>query len=218
MPPVPRHATSGWDRRGDGGDDLRLLVVGDSTAAGFGVSRLSDALAGCLARDLAEVAGWPVSWTVAGQFGASARRIRHRILPAVGDGHDIAVLLAGTNDAVAEVDDGSWVDDLDAIVNDLTQRSRWLVVVGTPPFTHFPGLPRMLACELADRGRRLDHLTEAVCRRHAQTVWLSVADTDLGPESFAADRFHPSPVGYRRLARAVMATLPDLLITGPTAE
>lgn len=107
---------------------------------------------------------------------------------------------------------------LDAILKGLRQRSRWLVVVGTPPFTHFPGLPRMLARELADRGRRLDQVTESVCRRHAQTVWLSVADTDLGRESFAADRFHPSPVGYRRLARAVMATVPDLLITGPTAE
>lgn len=53
------------------GPRVRIAVVGESTAAGCGVDTQDDGFPGCLARELAARTGRPVSWEVAGQFGAT---------------------------------------------------------------------------------------------------------------------------------------------------
>lgn len=76
-------------------ETLRVGVLGDSTAAGCGVDTHDDGFAGCLARALAARTGRTVTWEVVGEFGATSRRVRYRLLPRLGDNLDIAVLLAG---------------------------------------------------------------------------------------------------------------------------
>lgn len=61
------------ERSLDGGA-LRLLIVGDSSAAGVGAAHQDEALAGCLARSLAAQLGRPVGW----QLVATAARRRSR--------------------------------------------------------------------------------------------------------------------------------------------
>jgi hypothetical protein len=68
----PTSGTAGTGSR----PPLRIAVVGDSTAAGCGVGNHDDGFAGCLAREIAARTQRPVRWQVAGQFGATARRIR----------------------------------------------------------------------------------------------------------------------------------------------
>ncbi|GAA3379162.1 hypothetical protein GCM10020367_61620 [Streptomyces sannanensis] len=70
---------------------------GESTAAGCGVGTHDDGFPGALARDLAVRCGRPVTWEVNRGHGATARRTRHRLLPAIGTGLGAASLLAGVN-------------------------------------------------------------------------------------------------------------------------
>jgi hypothetical protein len=77
------------------GTPLHIAVVGESTAAGSGVDNHDEGFTGCLAREINAHTGRPVQWQVAGQFGATARRIRYRLLPQLDEDLDAAVLLAG---------------------------------------------------------------------------------------------------------------------------
>lgn len=60
---------------------LRIAMLGESAAAGCGAGSHDDAFTGCLAREINARTRWPVQWQVVGQFGATARRIRYRLLP-----------------------------------------------------------------------------------------------------------------------------------------
>ncbi|MGC8159861.1 hypothetical protein ACP3WZ_25375, partial [Salmonella enterica] len=53
-------------------EPLRVLVVGDSSAAGVGVEHQEHALAQPLARQLAERTGHPVAWQLVAQSGVNS--------------------------------------------------------------------------------------------------------------------------------------------------
>lgn len=181
---------------------LRIAVVGDSTAAGCGVGRHADGFAGCLAREITERTQWPVQWQVAGQFGATARRIRYRLLPQLGDDHNVAVLLAGANDVMSRRSPAQWHADLSAIVDGLTERADYIVVAGIPPFALIPAIPASLGHYLSERATALDAISRQICTECGCATWVSL--TGVPPAGFfSSDRFHPSAVGYQLWARAV---------------
>ncbi|NLP85287.1 SGNH/GDSL hydrolase family protein [Microbacterium sp. CFH 90308] len=184
-------------------EPLRIAVVGESTAAGAGVAVHQDGFAGALAHGLAESTGRAVLWSVVGQFGATARRIRHRLIPQLGPRYDLVVLLAGANDVLSGRSAAEWRADLTAILDLLALRSGRTIVVGTPPFASFPSLPRTLRRHLAESGQALDEVARQVCATREDAEWMPSADDQVGPDFFAADGFHPSAIGYRRWAELV---------------
>src|SRR5512137_1353236 len=66
-PPGPRAG-----REGRGRDDIRLLVIGDSSAVGVGAPHQDLALARPLARHLAQISGRRVHWTLLAQTGMTS--------------------------------------------------------------------------------------------------------------------------------------------------
>jgi lysophospholipase L1-like esterase len=183
------------------GSPLRIGVLGESTAAGCGVDTHEEGFPGCLAREFVARTGRPVTWEVVGQFGATSRRIRHRLLPELGGELDLAVLLAGGNDVLARRTPGEWRDDLTAIVSGLADRAEHVVVSGIPPFARFSSWPATLARYLGERAATLDEISRQVCAERQRTTWI---DTSAPPADFLArDRFHPSAAGYRGWAEAV---------------
>ncbi|BEL02480.1 hypothetical protein Q0Z83_006710 [Actinoplanes sichuanensis] len=84
------------------GPVLRLAVLGDSSAAGFGAPDHATALAGQLATALAADLSRTVSWRVAARGGATARTVT-ALLPrltdqATGWRPDLVVVAVGVND------------------------------------------------------------------------------------------------------------------------
>jgi lysophospholipase L1-like esterase len=186
---------------------LRIAVVGESTAAGCGVDSHDEGFAGSLARELTARTHRPVDWQVAGQLGATARRIRHRLLPQVDEDLDAAVLLAGGNDVMSRRTPEEWQDDLTAIVDDLTGRAGHVVVAGTPPFALFPAMPATLGRYLSERAAALDEVARRVCASRPCATWVTMPGIP-GPDFFARDRFHLSAVGYRHWAQVIAGHLP----------
>lgn len=186
---------------------LRLGILGESTAAGCGVDAHERAFAGALAHRLS-VGGQPVEWRVAGELGATARRIRYRLLPQLLGDFDLVVVLAGANDVLARRSPEQWGDDLAAIVNDLSGRSGLVMVTGIPPFTAFPSLPSTLTRYLAARGRELDAVSRQVCDGVANAEFVASAPDLVGDGFFARDGFHPGERGYSRWAELVADALP----------
>jgi lysophospholipase L1-like esterase len=203
--------------RGDGrygqrftGRPLRLVVLGDSSAAGFGVHRPRETPAALLANGLARRLRRPVAARTFAVVGATSKRLVPQVEAALDERPDLAVILVGANDVTHN-------DNRAAAVRYLADAVRALraagaeVVVGTCPDLgairpiHPPlrWLARYWSRQLAAAQ------TVAVVEAGGRTV--SLGDL-LGPrfvsephKLFGGDKFHPSADGY---AIAVAAILP----------
>ena len=185
---------------------VRLLVIGDSTAAGVGAANHEEAIAGSLARLAAEDVGSAVEWRVIARSGATSRRVRHSLLPELeaSDPFDLAVVLVGVNDVLARRHPDQWQEDVAAVLARVTGRAGLVVMTGIPPFDRFPSMPGTLGRYLTRRGRRLDEVAERLCRDQERIVWIDSAGLLADDaEFFARDGFHPSATGYQTWATAI---------------
>lgn len=182
-----------------GTGDLRLVVVGDSTAVGTGTQSLDDALPGRLGALLG------ARWRVVGRNGATAADVlRDHIDEAAGGPADVAVLLVGWNDALKLRSGRAFARDLGALIDRLRAASPEgrIVVVAPPVFAAFTVLPQPLRHAL---GAHAAGLTR-VAARVAASRGVDVAPGFDGG-SVASDRFHPDGDGYASIAAGIAEVL-----------
>lgn len=194
-----------WGERFDG-PSLELVVFGDSIAAGLGAERRKDTLGARLAR----VERRPVRLRTAAVVGAESSMLRSQIdgLPA-GYRPDVAVIVVGGNDVTHPVPVSTSVAHLDEAIGRLQDLGAAVVVGTCPDLGSLRPVPQPLRALGARLSRHLaDAQAEAVARRNARAVSLRRA---VGPffvtqpdEMFSLDRFHPSALGYRRTAEALL--------------
>ena len=184
------------------GPPLRLLVLGESTAAGVGAGDHSEAVAGQAARSLAAHAGRAVHWRVLGRNGATAATTRTELLaPAGGVAADVAVIALGVNDTLRLHGPGRWAADLRALIAAVRERCGAVPVVlsAVPPMERFPALPRPLRDVLGVRARLLDRTAARLAREMEAVshVPMPPMEGDSASPFFCEDGFHPSVHGYR---------------------
>jgi len=199
-------------QHGTGRAVRHVVVIGDSVAAGVGVERGEDTVAGCLTRALATPAA---SWAIHARGGLDASGVR-RLLegPAVRDDlaeADVVVVSVGVNDLKAAHGLGRWRTDLDELLGALVQAAPAAVVVllGMPPVAIFPALPRRLRVLLEARAGRMDAVGIDVARRHGVRHLPLGADLLEVADAFAADGFHPSARAHARLSELVVELLDE---------
>ena len=182
---------------------LRLLVVGDSTAMGTGVSKLEDGLPGQLGRllDAGPEAGGGVAWRAVGRNGATAAEVLQEFAAAAVAAHfDLAVVMVGWNDALRLRGGSEFSRALGALLDRLHAASpnARLVVVAPPAFGRFASLPNPLRWALGRQARGLTRRAERVARSHA-----AVIAPGFDGRSVASDQFHPDAAGYLALAKGI---------------
>ncbi|GAA1390742.1 SGNH/GDSL hydrolase family protein [Luteococcus peritonei] len=190
---------------GGSGERLHLVVLGDSTAAGYGTDSLATGLPGTLASRLAEARGREVLWQVVGEHGASTRRVHYRMVNTLSASTDVVVLAVGMNDLIARHSVKEWREQMSAIL-DLLDRYPEVVVLGCPPVASCPALRWPLTALLGDQARRFDEATRELCAQHDRAF---VEVRSMRPEAsmFGPDGFHPSGEGYREWAGRVASAL-----------
>ena len=194
---------------------IRLALLGDSTAAGYGVHRDRDTPAAQLAIGISEAARRPVHVTNVAVVGAESADLPDQ-LTALGPARvELAVIMIGANDVTELTKPSVAVPFLEDAVRKLRARGAE-VIVGTCPDL---GTIRPISQPLRSYARRLSRRmareqTVAVVRAGGRTV--SVGDI-LGPlfasrlELFSADRFHPSEEGYKEASLAILPSALDAL-------
>ena len=193
---------------------IRMAMLGDSTAAGYGVRRDRDTPGALLAIAISELARRPVHLTNVAVVGAESSALPGQVYE-VTDHLDLAVIIIGANDVTHRVKPAESARYLGDAVRAL-RSSGAEVVVGTCPDL---GTIRPLAQPLRSIARRLSRRlaaaqTVAVVEAGGRTV--SLGDL-LGPlfaerlELFSEDRFHPSAQGYAHAADAVLPSALDAL-------
>ncbi|MCN9239536.1 SGNH/GDSL hydrolase family protein [Streptomyces sp. RY43-2] len=208
--------------------ELRLVVIGDSVAAGVGARDHQEALAGQLAQALSAMTGRAVSWRVAARAGATLSTVRRRLLsgltdPATRWRPDVVLVVAGTNDALRLRGPRAFRREAEGLVRDVRLRLGEdvpVVFAGLPSLDGHAALPRRVRGPLAGYVRLLDRQMRTVAARGVTVFHLpSGGPPEAAGEWLAADRFHPSPAGYRAWARVLaarLATLTETLAPAPS--
>jgi len=234
QPRLARHAIGRvrWARpRVDGthglgeGPAIRMLMAGDSTAAGFAVQEAAQTPGVVLARGISAAAERPVLLRCTAVPGATSAHLEQQLEDA-GAGHgrsryDLAVIFIGANDVIRRVSPNEAVSHLRAATERLAGTGTGVVVATCPDL----GTVRPIGWPLRSVARRASRQlaaaqTIAVTEAGGRTVSLSdvlSGEFTADPTTmFGPDRFHPSAVGYAQAAFAVlpsacaaMGLLPD---------
>lgn len=211
---LPEAAGPRMGVEGEGEVRLRLLVVGDSSAAGVGVAHQAQALAQPLAQALHQMIGQTVGWQLlatTGHTAADAVRAAQaaRLKPA-----DLMVTALGVNDAVAQVRPTAYLQQLDALHALAHERAgvRYTLHSGLPPVSRFPLLPQPLRAVLGRDAQRLDAALQGHVRGRADRGYAPLPQPPAHADAnvwMAVDGFHPGPLAYQAWALALARRLAE---------
>jgi lysophospholipase L1-like esterase len=187
---------------------LRMVWLGDSTAAGVGASDADLAIP----RRVATALDRPVELTSLAVSGDRVADVVDDQLGSLGDlAPDVVLVSIGANDVVHLSSKDSFRRGYDQLVAAVPEGTL-LVLLGVPDMGAPPRYLQPLRGLAALRGRQLDEVSRAVAREHG-AVYVDIAG-ETGPTMrsdtdryFAADRYHPSDDGYALWADAVLEQL-----------
>ena len=192
---------------------LRLLILGDSSAAGVGASHQSEALSGQLRACLASTLAVPLQWRVVARTGiatAEALALLDEAMPDQPEGFDIALVALGVNDVTALRGVSRWLADVDRVCARLRERHSVKRVIwsGLPPMDRFPALPQPLRMVMGLHARALDRALAAHFSRDGSASGRRHIAMPLMPDgAVASDGFHPGPLAYARWAQTLHSAL-----------
>jgi lysophospholipase L1-like esterase len=203
---MPRLPEAAGERAGTVGEGraLRLLIAGDSSAAGVGVARQEESLAGLLAAQLAARLPVQVQWQLLAQSGLTSAQTLEAVHAAELPHFDIAVVVSGVNDVVDQVPSMRAVARREALANTLRNKLgvAHVVFAPLPPVHLFPGLPQPLRWVAGSDARRHDRaLADWAATR--SDVSRPEIELPLNPGVMASDGFHPGAPVYRQCAHAI---------------
>ena len=201
-------------RVGGSGPALRMVWLGDSTAAGVGATTAGTAIP----RRVAVALDRPIDLTslaVSGDRVADVVRDQVDRLAALEP--DVVLVSVGANDVAHLTSRRSFRSAYEQLVAAMPADAL-LVLLGVPDMGAPPRFAQPLRAIAGLRGRQLDGVVRSVARE-AGAVHVDIAGT-TGPvmrsdpdRYFAPDRYHPSDDGYALWADAVLDELEPALAT-----
>ncbi|KAB0496309.1 SGNH/GDSL hydrolase family protein [Pseudomonas vancouverensis] len=198
---TPKLPEAEGERRGEAGDgaSLRVLIVGDSAAAGVGALTQDQALSGRLVKRLAE--RHRVSWQLWARSGLDSQALLDLLEQQVAEPFDVALLSIGVNDVTGTLAVDPWIDRQQRLMKLLCDKFavKLILVSPVPPMHLFPALPQPLRWFLGFRARRFNTRLADLTTRLEQCTLLNIS---LAPEAglMASDGFHPGPKIYSQWA------------------
>ncbi|MBL7256886.1 SGNH/GDSL hydrolase family protein [Actinoplanes sp. LDG1-01] len=199
-----------------GGKPISMVILGDSTAAGYGVHRPRETPGALLATGVSRRLRRPVRLHRLAVVGSMSSGLPYQVDAALDYEPDVAVILIGGNDVTHVSDRDSAVRHLGDAVRRLREVGCRVVVGTCPDIGAIQPIKRPLRWLARKWSRDLAAAqTVAVVEAGGRTVSIGGL---LGPmfeadpvRMFGSDRFHPSAEGYARAAAVVMPTLMAVL-------
>ena len=205
---TPRLPEAEGARQGMAGSGvaLRLLIVGDSAAAGVGASTQDEALSGQLVSQLAH--DYRVSWTLWARSGLDSQALLALLDDNASQPFDVALVSIGVNDVTSTLVADEWVARQHRLIGVLREKFavKQIVLSPLPPMHLFPALPQPLRWYLGLRASAFNTRLAELAERIDHCTLLT---TRLAPVngSMARDGFHPGPAIYSQWADDVAAVI-----------
>jgi lysophospholipase L1-like esterase len=189
---------------------LRLVVLGDSTAAGTGVADLADALPVQIAARVAAALERPVAVTGFGVSGARTEGVIRDQVPLLdGTDPEVVVIVIGSNDVTGLTT--PWA--LRRQTRELLEAAHAaadapVVLAGIPLFRGAGAIPQPLRRVTVAYANRMRPVQREAAGSVEGVRYVPIADEASPrfagrPEAMSADAYHPSPVGYGFWADAI---------------
>ena len=205
-PVLPEAAGPREGRLGKGRGVIRVLIAGDSSAAGVGVADQQHALAGHLTRTLHRCAARPVAWSLHAHSGLTTQQVHALLRGTALPRADVAVVVTGVNDVIDQIPSRRAVEHRAALAD-------WLLAEGIvahvlfaplPPMHRFPLLPQPLRRVMGDDARRHNDAMARWAATREDVSHIAIG-FDLTPDVMASDGFHPGEPVYRACGEALAA-------------
>ncbi|MCV2358089.1 SGNH/GDSL hydrolase family protein [Paucibacter sp. TC2R-5] len=194
---TPRMPEPPGQRAGSAGQGslIRLLVAGDSGAAGVGAPTQEQALCGQLVRRLSR--HHRVEWCVLAVNGLDSPGLHQLLLDAPKASFDVVVLSMGANDATALCAPLQWACWQSRLADLIALRfaPALLMHSAVPPMHACLALPQPLRWFMGRWAQQMNlSLAALLIEKVGRSMhWHPSTTTTAG---MAADGFHPSPDGY----------------------
>lgn len=196
---------------GRGEREVRLLVVGESSAVGIGVRSYEETLAAHIATLYSERAGCVVHWSAIGKSGATVDALLALLAsqPPESLQADVVVMAIGVNDVLRFRSPLHWRRSLRSLMDLLRVSTgcQLMLLSPIPPLWKFGLLPIPLRYVLGVQASLLDLCSQIVVARDPRVQHLQIPLPDPAT-MLCEDRFHPSSSGYREWARYVALAMP----------
>ncbi len=215
--------STGWYGRGRPGPALKIALLGDSSASGYGVERVEQTPGALIASGASTQGDHRIYLREFCVVGARTADLAAQIDRALLIEPDVAVILVGANDVTNMTLPSASVRQLSEGVRRLREADVAVVVGTCPDLGTITPIAQPLRQIARSWSRRIAAAqTIAVIEQGGRTVSLG---SILGPEFAAApavlfgpDQFHPSAEGYRALVRILLPSVLAALGLGPDDE
>lgn len=181
----------------NGAESVKLLVLGESTAAGVGARTHETALAGQFARLLGEKIGKSIEWQVIGRSGITVKETINELVPKIpGEKFDYIMLALCGNEVLKLRSPRTFRRDMKKLLGILQEKNAdaTFFMTNAPAIRLSPVLPFSIKFVLG----HLSALHDANAREFTAEmpkVFYFHQPTSV-PADFWADGIHPSEKGY----------------------
>ena len=202
---------------------FKVLILGDSAAAGVGANKQDNALLGQLHHriskmafsqlsQLSHLAHLPLSDNVAvssclwAQTGFTSGDVLHALKSLDAEVFSMALVSVGVNDVTRFTSIKRWRRNIQTLIDTLTNTFKCELIIFTalPPMHLFPAIPQPLRSILGTRARILNQVMseQLQCNENATLLFVSSMEEDVSMKEMfdsglmADDGFHPSEKGY----------------------
>lgn len=196
------------------GDDLpgapiRVLIIGDSAAVGYGMTRADATPPAMIGIGLTHLMDAPVEVKCRAVVGAQTFELMEQIDEVEGWDPDLAVIIVGTNDVTNQVTPRTSARQLGEVVRRLVAADCEVVVATAPDLGSVRPIKQPLRAVAQQWSRSLARMqTIAVVEAGGRAVSLGGVLGTLFTEKrdimFGADSFHPSETGYANMVSVII--------------
>lgn len=207
--PEPTGPRSGVTANRSDNAPLRLLIVGDSAAAGVGEKTQDTALLGQLVQRLSQHT--MVEWDLIARTGGTTATTTQWLRDTPAKPYDAVVVSLGVNDVTRQIPLQKWLNQTATFLDLLTSKfaAKRIYTVNLPPMGDFPVLPQPLRWIIGLRVNRFDAAMGHYQAARPEVTRLRL-DLPLDPGLMASDGYHPGPDIYDLWAdEAAKAILKD---------
>lgn len=218
-PVLPEAAGPREGQLGSGASALRLLVAGDSSAAGVGVSTQDEAFLGHLTRSLHKRSARPLRWRLRAKSGLTTREVHELLRADPPPAADIAIVLTGVNDVIDLIPPRRAVEHRAALADWLLAdgRARHVLYAALPPINQFPLLPQPLRHVMGEDARRHDQAMARWAAPLPNVHHVPIA-LQLSPAAMSRDGFHPGEPIYRACGDAIARFIAERILPTETRK
>ena len=175
---------------------LRLLILGDSSAAGVGASHQDHALVGQLLHAL-KLSYKAIDWWIIAKNNATCKSTLKHLKKRPTQQFDVVVTSLGINDTSSGVAQQTFERELQELVDLLRDKyqAQSVVLSGLPQVSRFPNLPRPVRWYLGSKASAMDTGIQKIAQvKDCEYLDLSIINEQ---RLLASDGFHPGHDAYK---------------------